>query len=768
MELILNPRAEAARDRAKRAVPEGGVLDVTVLLAALYHGSRLKESQPDLGRFLPEPPDLRKKTPNRVPLSGALQGILTELARSTRGPLDPEMWFTMLAATEPGRACLLAAGASEDDLLKLQSLADHDDHQLRSPELDAENEPPSAGGWRTSAERRRVVEELGSYGRLLTAGDPLVKPMMEMEKPLLSLVRVLVKRKQRNAIVIGQPGTGKSAVVHELARRIVAGHESIPARLRDHDVFELSPVFLRSGAGVVGEYDKRVAALLGLLRDHPKVILFVDEIHALLQSGMHQRGPFSDANEAFKQAMGFGELTMIGCTTTGEYRHYIEADAALAQRFSIVKIDPPSSAATLAILHSRLPSLESYYKLRVPDAVLSRTVELTEQYLLGRAQPRKSIQLLDETCAYRLAAEPGAQEVTEADLWAALQETIGHAIVTRDTLHEDDLVRQLREKIIGQDEALRELARDVVSALGGWASRASGPRGVFLFGGPTGVGKTETALVLARILGGGRDALIRVNCNALHGSGLDAGPALNILLGPPPGYLGYVRGQGGELSRIRDLPQCVVLFDEIEKAHRGVGNLLLQIIDEGRCEDTEGNLLDFCRAFVIFTTNAGSVYDRTGIGFTTETQPQQEIPRTDAAAVQAALRAQGFDEAFLGRLRHTFVFAGLDRGAIRSILTVHLERLRATAAEHGYTLTWQDELLDDLAGRWRPRWGARHLLSLLDLVRREISIADAQGELAGVQRIRLEVLTKVGGAVGVTATGVMRERADDELIIWVA
>jgi len=723
MGLKLDPRSEAARDLARKAVPEGGVLDIGTLLAAIYRAGELHEELPQLGDSLPELSELRNPTPASVPVSPELSEVLTELATRTEDALTPRAWFRELLASEPGRAFLGARGVTAQSVTGFLAV------------LDAGGDMTDAGaGWRTSEARREAFAALGSFGRVLTEGPARAESFVQHESAVASLIRVLVKRKQRNALVMGPPGTGKTALVYELARRLLVDDARLPARLAQCDIFELSPGFLRSGASVVGEYDRRVKELLEVLRAHPRILLFVDEIHSLLQSGIHARGPFTDANESFKQALSSGEICVIGCTTTAEYRHYIAADEALAQRFSVVNLEPPSPEATRNILQSRLAATQSFYGIEIPGEMLDRVVELTEDLLPSRAQPRKSIQLLDEACAFCVVRSDGEGRLAEQDLTDALEETIGRSVVRRGELTLEGLFDQLRHGIVGQDAVLKQLAGAVVAGLGSLAAQRDGPRGVFLLGGPSGVGKTETAVRLARVLGGEREALIRVNCNMLHGSTLDSGPAHNILLGAPPGYVGYVRGKGGELSKIRDHPQSVVLFDEIEKASATISDLLLQIMDEGRCEDADGNLLDFRRSFLLFTTNAGSFVATNSIGFATS---ESKDRRVGAETVKAGLRTMGFHDAFLGRMDAILVFDALDENAVVAILKKGLDRLGRSLADAGYGFEVDTTVAGRLAAHWQPEFGARHLLALIDRIGREFSVAEAANELEGIEDIHL-------------------------------
>jgi len=292
---------------------------------------------------------------------------------------------------------------------------------------------------------------------------------------------------------------------------------------------------------------------------------------------------------------------------------------------------------------------------------------------------------------------------------------------------------------------------------------------VFLFCGPSGVGKTETAVLLSRILGGGKEALVRVNCNTLQSAGHDLGPVVNVLLGPPPGYVGYVRGQGGALSRIRDYPESVVLFDEIEKADPGIAKLLLQIMDEGRIEDQEGNPLDFRRTFIIFTTNIGSTYAHRPMGFVAA-DASAVGALTDVEQVKDELRSLGYADEFLGRIGSFVVFRGLEGNAIRTIIATQLEDLRNTADVKGYHLEWDPQLIEHLAGEWQPRFGIRHLNTILrHRVIEQLSLAQAQNEMKGIATIHLAILNSNALVDAGLHVGLAKRRRDrDRLIIELA
>jgi len=746
-----SPEAQAAIDLAKRAVPADAVLTPELLMAAAYRTADLQDEAPQLATYLPAPKPLKDEVPDEVTLSDSLRPVLGALARSDMVTVTELM--AALIESQGGRGFLTSRGMPDAEVAAVLAV-------LKGTAGPGTGGGPGEGGagWRTSQRREAVIKELATYGRMLTVGEPPNKGVMHMERYLTALQTNLLKMRRPSVIVIGQPGTGKTALVYEFARLIVEGSPTLSPSLRDRDVFELSPSFLRSGASMVGQYDERISSLIRTFEANPEVILFVDEVHSLLQSGMHERGPFSEANEAFKTAVGRGRFSLIGATTTAEYRHYIAPDGALARRFGLVKIEPPTPEETIVILGGRVEQYRRHYApLRIPDPILGAAVKLTEDLIPTRFQPDKSLELLDEACALCTMTDPPLDEVTEEVLLRAVENTIGRGVVKPGTLTEESVTEQLKATIVGQDEALATIARGFVAGLSSDWLQHDGPRRIFFFCGPTGVGKTETALILSKILGGGREAMLRVDCNTLMGSGIeDPGPLINRLLGVPRGYIGYARGEGGMLSKIRDMPESVVLFDEIEKASPAIGKLLLQILDEGRVEDTDGNLLDFRRAFLVFTTNAGTVYDTKGtIGFQRGVSTNQAggaTPTVSVEAVKEELRRRGYGEEFFGRQIDFIVFHAMERDDVGVVLERQLESLKDTAELRGYELTWEPDVFSHLLSEWTPRFGARWVFNILrNRIVEQLALADAQGELEGVTRIRLVLRPEVvgdGGQIG--------------------
>jgi ATP-dependent Clp protease ATP-binding subunit ClpC len=810
----LDPACETALLLAANSLlsPSASV-GVSLLLSALCHAGGFANRYPELAAAVRAPVPVRNVVDaSSVQLTASVRRILNDVAR--RGEerrVTAEVLFRALVASDEGRKALCARGVPDGvlDTLAQGDVSHSSDVGASKPRAavtvvpDPGNAPidlpatqpdgvesqgvdvtlemerlvdvlagakAEPGGWRSSPGRDGVLRSLSAFGRVLTLEEQPDHGITGIDAPLRALVRTLAKMRRRNAIVLGFPGTGKSAFIQEVARRIVVRHHTIPRRLQEMDIFELSPVFLRSGASVRGEFEERAKRLVDVLTANRAVILFIDEIHLLIRSEIHDRSAFGEGGEVFKAALGRGDITCIGCTTPAEYRYHIEPDGALVRRFGLIRLDPPNLEATRKILMARRPRVEAHFTpLKIPDAMLDRTIALSEEHLSSRYQPDKSIQLLDEACAFCATEEPPLTRLTESALRAALADMLGRGIVDGRELTEVGVFERLRERLVGQDEVLRLIARAFVAGLGSWV-RSSAPRGVFLFAGPTGVGKTESALILAEQLGADSQGLIRIDCSTLQGQGDDGGPSVYRLLGVPAPYIGYVRGKGGLLSVVRDRPECVILFDEFEKAHPDVARLLLRIIDEGVVEDSDANTLDFRRSFFIFTTNAGVSSDRRAVVGYNQAPEVAGEPRCDAASVLAALRAHGIGDEFLGRLNHVFVFQPLAREAMAQVVERQLQALAESALQRRLKFSWDPEVVEYLTTHWQPRFGARALSSILrSRVSEQLSIAEAQGEMKGVRTIHLRVmdLERRGDLAGMCALA-SREVDGPRLVVSLA
>jgi ATP-dependent Clp protease ATP-binding subunit ClpA len=769
MSNLIGPLDEScleALDAAKRALPDGQRLDVPALLDALFHATTLKEQPallPFAGYFPPPHPLREEAAPAKVDegLKRALLGLVG------RGPVRPLQLFVVLLASEPGRRALLQRGLSADELATLAA------------NLAPAPVAPSADELRR-ARHPKLLHDLGEHGRLLTASDAPARPdpRVRPDRPVRTLLMHLLAPRRRSVLLVGPPGIGKTSLLHALAERLLA-HDGLPAPLRDLDLFELSPNFPRTADGRSADFNpaldfQRVRNFLRALEAHPGVVLCVDRFYAFVGL-LHRISLHQELFDSFKHSLDTGAITCIGCLQTEELARLAELDPSLARRFRVLHLPPPGGGDLLRILEGRRGKLEQHFHpLQVPAELLPRAVALADEHLRERYQPEKSLRLLESACARAALEAPPAPALTETHLLQAVEDFVGPVVVPGPPLGVEELYERLRQHIIGQEEVLGKLAQAVVAgrADNGWFLRP-GPRGVFLFGGPTGVGKTETALQLARLLGGGREALVRVDCQNLQGSGSgwEANTLTWRLLGVAPGYRGHVPGcRDGLLVKVRDFPECVLLFDEFEKADATVGRLMLRILDEGKAQDSEGNELDFRRCFVVLTSNAGVSYadpERGSLVFT-RPSPGPAAPLAKTADLERDLLSSGLGQEFLGRVQHVFLFQGLGLDHVKGVLERQLTELQGFAKVRGKLLDWSPAVIDHLAGLWQKQQnlGARYLASLVrNHILDQLNIAASLGELSGeVGRVHIDIVppdNRAGPAAGRSA----RKRQGDRLLI---
>ncbi|MFE3450349.1 ATP-dependent Clp protease ATP-binding subunit [Nonomuraea sp. NPDC059194] len=554
-------------------------------------------------------------------------------------------------------------GDDEDaGLLVLRSLG-ADPARLRERVLEKLDQVPQLIRVATGPVRSADVL-LGRFGRSLTdaarAGE--LDPVVDRDAELDRLVQILLRRAKNNPVLLGEPGVGKTALVEALACRMVNGQ--VPEELRDKRLYALDLGSMIAGASRRGVFEERLRTVLREASDDGGVLLFLDEVHSLVGAGDRTGG--LDASAMVKPMLARGELRMIGATTPEEYRASIARDATLERRFQPLPVEPPTVAGTIRILKELRERYESHHGVAFTDESLVAAARLTDRHVTGRSLPDKAIDAIDEAGALAriraLAGSPASppQRVTEELVVEVVAARTGLPL---ERLTAEELTRlrgleaALSKRVVGQDHAIAAVGAAIRRARAG-VSDPDRPVGSFLFAGPSGVGKSELAKALAAFLFGHDDALIQIDMSEYGES-----HAVSKLFGAPPGYAGY--DEGGRLTRhVRDKPFSVVLFDEIEKAHPAVVDVLLQVLEEGRLTSGDGRTVTFTSAVVIMTTNLGTREAYGVSGF----RPDDESGRgSTAQAVHAELRRHLRPE-LLNRVDDTVVFSPLGAAELMAIL----------------------------------------------------------------------------------------------------
>ena len=606
-----------------------------------------------------------------------------------------------------------------------------------------------------------TTPQLDKYSRDLTAMaregklDPVIGRWQEIE----TTIEILARRKKNNPVLIGEPGVGKTAIVEGLAQAITNG--DVPEVLRDKRLVELNVNSLVAGSTYRGEFEERIKQVLDEIVAHQdEVIIFIDELHTIMGAGQSGEGGLDAAN-VFKPALARGELNLIGATTLNEYQRHIEKDAALERRFQPVFVDEPTVEQTIMILRGLRDRLEAHHKVSITDEALVAAAEFADRYVTNRFLPDKAIDLIDQAAArvrIGTTSRPAALQELEAEIKQLRREEdyassrkrfdkaqelstrisdkdaqltdqteqwrkrVGSGSVEVRAEHVAEIVSNLtgipvaeltteerqklmhmedllHRRVVGQNEAIEAVSAAVRLARSG-LKEGRRPIAVFLFLGPTGVGKTELAKALAETVFGDEDALIRLDMSEYMER-----HAVARLIGAPPGYVGYE--EGGQLTeRVRRRPYSVILLDEIEKAHPDVHNILLQVFDDGRLTDGKGRVVDFTNTVLIATSNVGAEII------------QQELSAPEGAAksydqlkseLMEILRLH-FRPEFLNRIDDIIVFRALDRDQIRQIVELQLDRVRRTASGQGVTLEFDPSVIEYLAEvGFQPEFGAREL-----------------------------------------------------------
>lgn len=603
---------------------------------------------------------------------------------------------------------------------------------------------------------------LDNFGRDLTklAIEDKLDPVIGREKEIERVAQVLSRRKKNNPVLIGEPGVGKTAIAEGLALRII--QKKVPRILQEKRVVTLDLAGLVAGTKYRGQFEERMKALMNELEKADDVILFIDELHTIVGAGGASGS--LDASNMFKPALARGDIQCIGATTLDEYRKYIETDGALDRRFQKVMIDPPSVDETIQILENIKFKYEEHHHVRYSTEAIETAVKLSERYITDRHLPDKAIDVLDEAGSRVhmgnftvseeiLKLEEEIEKIKQLKIQVVKQQDYEEAARLRDKerqlqsdleiakrewdaktrdivydVNEDEIATvvsmmtgipvtrvvqaeseklmkmeaALTGRIVGQNEAVSKLSKAIRRTRAG-LKRPSKPIGTFIFLGPTGVGKTELAKELARYLFDTEEALIRIDMSEYMEKF-----AVSRLVGAPPGYVGYE--EGGQLTeRVRRKPYSVVLFDEIEKAHPDVFNILLQVLDDGVLTDSLGRKVDFKNTIIIMTSNVGTRDIKTtgGFGFAGDSEGDHYSQLKNT--VEDAMKKL-FNPEFLNRLDETIVFRSLDKEDIKKIITIEMKELVKNISDNKMRIELHKSAIEFLAEKgFDPKFGARPL-----------------------------------------------------------
>jgi ATP-dependent Clp protease ATP-binding subunit ClpC len=644
------------------------------------------------------------------------------------------------------------------DLTKVRS------HVIR---LLGESGTATTGGSTTTGTGRSKTPTLDEFGVNLTqsAQEQRLDPVVGREKEIERVIQILGRRTKNNPVLIGEPGVGKTAIAEGLAIRI--SNNDVPDILADKKIVMLDIGLLVAGTKYRGEFEERLKKIMDEIRSAGNVMLVIDELHTLIGAGAAEGA--IDAANILKPALARGELQCIGATTMDEYRKHIERDAALERRFQPVIIDPPSVDETIEILRGLRPKYEEHHRLTISEEAIDSAAKLSDRYISDRFLPDKAIDLIDEASSrVRLRASslpPEGKEVekelrkvrrdkemairnqefekaaqlreTETKLseqireiqaaWKTKQESEKPLVTSEEVAHvvnawtgipllkltegeSEKLLHMadvLHQRVIGQNDAVDAVCKAIRRARVG-LKNPNRPIGSFIFSGPTGVGKTELAKSLAGYFFGSEDALIRIDMSEFMEH-----HTTSKLIGSPPGYVGYQ--EGGQLTEaVRRKPYSVVLFDEIEKAHPDVFNVLLQILDDGRLSDSKGRTVDFKNTIIIMTSNVGAQFiDKTALslGFQQQSATLEHSDRYKKIKdlVMDSMK-KTFRPEFLNRVDEIIVFQQLTREEIRQIVDIMTADLSKRIESQGMELVLSDECKDLLAkDGYSPTYGARPL-----------------------------------------------------------
>lgn len=616
----------------------------------------------------------------------------------------------------------------------------------------------------TGSEKNAATPTLDQYSRDLTAlaAEGKLDPVIGREREITRLIQILSRRTKNNPCLVGEPGVGKTAIAEGLAQRIVA--DLVPDTVKNKRVVVLDLSAMVAGSKYRGEFEERIRNVLSEVKENRGILLFIDELHTIIGAGGAEGA--LDASNILKPSLSRGEIQLIGATTLEEYRKYIEKDTALERRFQPITVEEPTEEETLEILKGLRPYYERHHKVEIQDEALEAAVKMSVRYINDRFLPDKAIDIIDEAASkvqlggYRKMPEleqfelelkslsrEKEEAVKTADLLrakaahkrqeeveqqiekllrkekrrakkirAAVTEAAVAEIVSDwtkipvqrltggETKRLANLEKELHKRVIGQDEAVKAVAQAVKRGRVGLKD-PNRPIGSFLFLGPTGVGKTELSKALAETVFGSEQAMIRVDMSEYMEK-----HSVSKMIGSPPGYVGYE--EGGQLSeKVRRNPYSVILFDEIEKAHPDVFNILLQVLDDGHITDAQGRKIDFKQTIIIMTSNAGAqaIIEPKRLGFISGTDEKRDYERMRAGVMEEVRRL--FKSEFLNRIDEIMVFHTLNKEHIKKIVNILLATLEKRCKEQmEITLKVTNSAKEHLAeSGFDSKYGARPL-----------------------------------------------------------
>ena len=687
-----------------------------------------------------------------VPVDNMLGDVMNQLGMSAE---QLEMMENELEGMTPSENDDIEEGGAP--AIDLPKLFGSEGNLPVSPDNSGEPRGAKSSKKQQSADKAKKYKYLDTYCRNLTkrAADGKLDRIVGRERELSRVIQILCRRQKNNPCLIGEPGVGKTAIAEALAQRIADGN--VPFKLKGKQLYLVDMTALVAGTQFRGQFESRILGLLGEVKAAGNVILVIDEVHNIVGVG-DSEGSMNAAN-ILKPALSRGEIRILGATTLNEYRKYIEKDTALERRFQPVTVEEPSIEDSVKMLAGIKHYYEEFHAIKISDSVVMRAVTLSERYITDRYLPDKAIDLLDEAASHlsltssalnetqeireellslrdkrealeaesptddkaaqkcyeeiaqikskeiklsarlrELEPECEALELTDSELAEVIEIWTGVPAtdITENEFEQiDKLSDRLKKRIVGQDEAVNAVAKAIKRSRAGISYKRKPVS--FIFAGPTGVGKTELVKTLAEDLFHSPETLIRLDMSEFMEK-----HSVSRIIGAPPGYVGY--DEAGQLTeKIRRRPYSVVLFDEIEKAHPDVLNILLQILDDGRITDARGKTVNFENTVIVMTTNAGSDRSNATIGFSTD-----EGERSESATMKALsdfLRPE-----FINRVDEIITFRSLDERDFCSIAKIMLDELKTALAEKNIKLKYSSSALEYIAkNSYSRKYGARNM-----------------------------------------------------------